>query len=138
MKNTYLTNLDLKSTDLGLLLFRIFISGLMLTHGWPKLVRFFGAEEINFSDPFGLGESFTFTLAVFSEFVCSIFILFGFLTRLASIPLISTMLVAALVIHMSDGFGRQELPLLYAAGFILLLLTGPGKYSIDFKLLNKK
>lgn len=138
MKNSYITNLDLKSTDIGLLIFRIAIAGLMLTHGFPKLMRFFGPEEITFGDPLGFGQTFTFTFAVFAEFVCSVLIIFGFLTRLAAIPLIITMATVALIVHMPDGFGKQELPLLYLAGFIFLLLAGPGKYSLDFALLKKK
>ena len=137
MKNSYTTNLNLKNLDLGLLIFRVAIAGLMLTHGFPKLTRFFGPEEITFGDPLGFGPTVTFTLAVFAEFVCSVLVIFGFLTRIAAIPLIITMAVAALVVHMPDGFGKQELPLLYMFGFILLFLSGGGKYSLDF-ILNRK
>ncbi|MCM8570146.1 DoxX family protein [Gramella jeungdoensis] len=138
MKNTYTTNLDLRSLDFGLLIFRVAIAGLMLTHGFSKFTRFFGIEEITFGDPLGFGQTFTFTFAVFAEFFCSVLIIFGFLTRIAAIPLIITMGVAALVVHMPDGFGKQELPLLYMFGFILLLFSGPGKYSLDFFLGKRK
>lgn len=138
MKNTYSTNLNLSHVDIGLLIFRIGISALMLTHGYPKLLRFFGSEEISFADPLGMGEVTSFTFAVFAEFVCSILIILGFGTRLAAIPLIGTMAVAALIVHMPDGFGRQELPLLYLFGYILLFFTGGGKYSLDWYLLSTK
>lgn len=138
MKNTYTTNLDLRGLDFGLLIFRIAIAGLMLTHGFPKFTRFFGTEEITFGDPLGFGQTFTFTFAVFAEFFCSVLIIFGFITRIAAIPLIITMGVAALVVHIPDGFAKQELPLLYMFGFILLLFSGPGKYSLDFFLSKRK
>lgn len=138
MKNTYSTILNLPQVDIGLLIFRLGISGLMLTHGYPKLVRFFGSEEIAFADPLGLGQVATFTFAVFAEFVCSILIILGLGTRLAVIPLIATMAIAALVVHASDGFGRQELPLLYLFGYILLFFTGSGKYSLDWSLLHSR
>lgn len=138
MKNTYSTNLNLSHVDIGLFIFRIGISALMLTHGYPKLLRFFGSEEIAFADPLGMGEVASFTFAVFAEFICSILIILGFGTRLAAIPLIGTMAVAALIVHMPDGFGRQELPLLYLVGYILLFFTGGGKYSLDWFLLKKK
>lgn len=138
MKNSYSTSLNLQSVDIALLIFRIAIAGLMLTHGIPKLITFFNSEEIAFADPIGLGETVSFTFAVFAEFVCSVLIIFGFGTRLAAIPLIITMAVAALIVHMPDGFGRQELPLLYMFGFILLMLTGAGKYSVDHFLMLKK
>lgn len=138
MRNTYTTILDLQKVDLGLLIFRIGISGLMLTHGIPKLLRFFGSEEIVFGDPLGLGQVTTFTLAVFAEFLCSILIIIGLGTRIAAIPLIITMSVVAFIVHAPDGFGRQELPLLYLFGFILLFLTGSGKYSLDQYFLSSK
>lgn len=138
MNTKYKTNLNLKNIDLGLLIFRILIGGLMLTHGTPKLLDFFSSEELKFADPLGLGEGLTFGLAVFAEFVCSVFLMFGFLTRFASIPLIFTMIVAAFVVHLNDPFANKELPLLFLAGFILLAFTGAGKYSLDFFLLKKK
>lgn len=138
MKNTYSTNLNLPKVDIGLLIFRMGISALILTHGVPKLIRFFGSEEIAFRDPLGLGEVITFTFAVFAEFICAVLVLIGLGTRLAVIPLIITMGVVALIVHAPDGFGRQELPLLYLAGFILLFFTGSGKYSLDHYFMAKK
>ncbi len=138
MKNTYSTNLNLRNVDLGLLIFRLGISALMLTHGIPKLVKFFGSEEIVFADPLGFGAVTTFTLAVFAEFVCSVLVILGLGTRLAVIPLIATMAVAALIVHVPDGFGSQELPLLFLTGWVLLFFTGAGKYSLDWYLLSLK
>ena len=139
MRNTYTTNLSLPKVDIGLLIFRIGIAGLMLTHGTPKLIRFFGSEEITFADPLGLGQVLTFSFAVFAEFICAVLVLLGLGTRLAVIPLILTMAVAALIVHASDGFRVQELPLLFLFGFLLLFFTGSGKYSLDhYFLMSKK
>lgn len=136
--DSYRTNINLLNADVGLLIFRVSISLLMLTHGLPKLLKFFGPEELGFADPIGLGETITFTLAVFSEFFCAAFILFGFITRFAALPLITSTFVAAFIVHKADGFADQELPLLFMSGFILLAFTGPGKYSIDFWMNKKK
>lgn len=136
--NSYKTNLNLVNVDIGLLIFRIAISALMLTHGLPKLLKFFGPEEIVFADPLGLGETFSFTLAVFAEFICSAFIIFGFLTRFSAIPIFITMAIAAFIVHAPDGFGKQELPLLFMCGFLLLVICGGGKYSLDYLLQNRK
>ena len=139
MRNTYTTNLSLPKVDIGLLIFRIGIAGLMLTHGTPKLIRFFGSEEITFADPLGLGQVLTFSFAVFAEFICAVLVFLGLGTRLAVIPLILTMGVAALLVHASDGFRVQELPLLFLFGFLLLFFTGSGKYSLDhYFLMSKK
>lgn len=138
MKNTYSTNLNLSHVDLGLLIFRVGISALMLTHGYPKLLKFFGSEEITFGDPLGIGATTSFLLVVFAEFICSVLVLIGLGTRLAVIPIIITMAVAAFIVHATDGFGSQELPILYILGFTLLLFTGSGKYSLDWYFLSKK
>lgn len=72
--------------------------------------KLFGGEEITFADPFGLGPAPSLALAVFAEVFCSILIMLGIFTRLSVIPLIITMLVAWLMVHISDPFGDQELP----------------------------
>jgi putative oxidoreductase len=43
------------------------------------------------------------------------------------------MLVAAFIVHLDDPFKRKELALLYLVGFLVVLLMGPGKYSLDKK-----
>ncbi len=138
MKNSYFTTLNPAHVDIGLLIFRIGIAVLMLTHGIPKLIKFFGPDPIQFADPLGLGEVTSFTLVVFAEFVCSVLLLVGFATRFAAIPLVINTFVIAVIVHMPDGFGSQELPLLYLTGYILLFFTGGGKYSLDHYFLTAK
>lgn len=104
---------------------------MMLTHGIPKIMRFFSGNEIKFADPFGLGPEISLAMAAFAEGICSILVILGFKTRLASIPIILTMLTAAFYAHWDDPFGRKELPLLFCVVFISLLLTGGGAYSLD-------
>ncbi|HET7361778.1 MAG TPA: DoxX family protein [Salinimicrobium sp.] len=137
MKNTYPTNLTLPKVDLGLLVFRIAISGMMLTHGIPKLITLFGSGEIAFGDPIGLGSVTSFTLVLIAEFICAILVLVGLGTRLAVIPLIIDMTVAAFFYHLPEGFRTMEIPLLYLIGFGLLFFTGSGKYSLDYYFLSK-
>ena len=117
--------------DIGLLLVRLMAGGMMLTHGIPKLLRFFGDDPIKFADPFGLGPVISLSLAVFAEVICSVLIIIGFKTRLATIPLMLTMLTAAFYAHWNDPFGRKELPLLYFTVFVAILIFGAGKYALD-------
>lgn len=135
---SYQTILDLKNTDIGILLLRIGVGGLMLTHGIPKLNRLFGSEPIQFADPIGIGVEASLTLAVFSEVICSILIIVGLATKLASIPLLITMLVAVFIVHADDPFQRVELGLFYLLVYIVLLFTGSGKYSLDHYFLKRK
>jgi putative oxidoreductase len=81
--------------NLWLLILRLSAGGFMLTHGYPKLTRLFDGGEIKFGDPIGIGPAASLVLAVFAEFLCAILVGLGLFTRLSSIPLIITMLVAA-------------------------------------------
>ena len=136
MRKLLYTSYDKLSINLWLLILRVSIAGFMLTHGYPKLTRLFEAGEIKFSDPIGLGPEISLVLTVFSEFICSILIGLGLFTRIATIPLIITMLVAAFIMHGADPFARKELALMYMLIYITLLVFGGGKYSVD-KLFYK-
>jgi len=109
----------------------------MLTHGIPKISRLM-ADEVKFADPFGLGPTVSLALATFAEVICAILVMIGFKIRLATIPLMVTMLTAAFYAHWDDPFGRKELPLLFFLTFLGLLVFGGGKFSIDGFLANRK
>ena len=119
-------------TDLALALLRITISGMMLTHGIPKIERLF-SSPIEFGDPIGVGPTLSLILALIGEVVAPILIIIGFKTKLATIPAIITMFVAAFIVHLNDDFGTKEKALLYLVGFVVVFLAGPGKYAIDNK-----
>jgi putative oxidoreductase len=131
--------------NFGLLIFRIGVSIMMLTHGYPKLLKIIDA---NFQpgDPLGVGaeasmimagfSEFALVLAGFAEFICSIFLIFGLATRCALVPLIITMSVALTFVHIDDPFKSQEKAFFYLLAYLFMLITGPGKYSIDQKLFN--
>ncbi len=135
---SYTTNLNLRATDVALLIFRVWISAMMLIHGIPKLMTLFGPNEIAFADPIGLGVTASLALAVFAEVICSCLLILGLATRLAAIPLMVTMCVAIFAVHIPDGWSRQELPSLYLAGYVLLMLTGAGKFSLDRIFVKKR
>lgn len=109
----------------------------MLTHGIPKFTKFLEGGEIKFGDPLGVGVITSLALAVFAEVVCSLLLIVGFATRLACIPLITTMAIAAFVVHAEDPLGTKEKALLFLLIYITLLVTGSGNFSVD-KLLSKK
>lgn len=120
-----------KHINFALLVLRIAVGILMLTHGLGKFSRLFGEGPIQFSDPIGIGATASLILAIFAEVLCSILLIFGLGTRLVVIPLLITMLVAALIHHTDDPFRKQELPLLYASIYFFIALAGAGKMSID-------
>lgn len=118
-------------TDFAIFLLRIVSGSFMLfAHGLPKLNRLFSSGEITFADPLGIGTVPSLTLAVFSEFFCSILLVLGLLTRASLIPLIITMFVAAFIHHSDDPFLQMEKALLFLLIFVVLFLTGPGKFAL--------
>lgn len=124
--------------NLSLLIIRLGAGGMMLTHGIPKIGRLFGEGPVRFSDPFGLGPEISLGLAIIAEVICTVLVMLGLKTRLATIPLILTMLTAAFYAHWNDPFGKKELPLLFACVFLGILAFGGGKFAIDSFLKKKK
>ncbi len=117
---------------IGLLLLRLGFSGLMLTHGIPKLMNLVQGN-LEFSDPLGIGAVPSLILTVIGEVICPLLIIIGYKTRLAAIPAAITMAVAAFVVHGADPLGTKEKALVYLFAFLVIALTGPGKYSVDRK-----
>lgn len=125
------------SPDVAILLIRITGAALIMTHGFPKFLRILEGD-LGFADPIGLGPELSLILVTFAEFVCAIFVLIGFATRLALIPMIFNMLVIVFVAHSGDPFGDKELPLFFMLTYIALFLTGAGAYSLDSKVFGKR
>ncbi|MDF1543697.1 MAG: DoxX family protein [bacterium] len=122
----------------GLLVIRL-ATGLIMSlgHGYGKLIGYSDRMH-QFPDPLGVSSPVSLALTVFAEFFCGLALAAGFLTRAAVIPLIITMLVAVLIIHINDPFKKQELGLLYLAPYLAILLMGPGKLSLDYLFFGKK
>lgn len=118
--------------NLGLLLLRLGMGGLMLTHGIPKLMQLIDGN-FEFGDPIGIGSMATLILAVIAEAICPILVIIGLRARIASVLTIITMAVAAFVIHAADPIAMKEKALLYLIGFLVIAICGPGKLSIDRK-----
>ena len=119
------------STRSTLLLFaRIIFGFLFLTHGIAKIF-FYSEKPDSFPDPLGFGNALSLWLVLFAEVVCSIGFMLGALFRLCLVPMIFTMCIAFFVIHAGDPLTAKEPSLMYLTLFVLLFITGPGKYSID-------
>ncbi|MFN3402485.1 MAG: DoxX family protein [Cytophagaceae bacterium] len=124
--------------DLGILVLRICAGGIMaIAHGWPKLANY-AEKSQTFKDVFGIGSEANLILAILAEFFCGLLITIGLFTRLASVPLFITMFIAFFLVHAADPFQKKELALLYMLMYVILILTGPGKYSADFYFCKDK
>ena len=122
--------------NLLLLLLRISVGVLMLTHGYPKLVKLV-TGDFAFPDPIGLGSELSLALATFAEFICSLLIIVGYRSRLAAMPLIFTMLVALLLVHGDEPVFEHWNILLYIFSYAILIYLGGGKYSLTYYLYNR-
>lgn len=119
-----------KLISLLILAVRLVFGVLFLLHGIDKLMNFSVLSE-TFPSVLGLGSYTTLMLSVFTEFCCSLFLIAGLLERIMLIPMIISMGVAFFDVHdamMPEG----ELSLIYLIVFIILFLTGPGRYSVDY------
>ena len=114
----------------AMLLLRIGAGGIIMSHGYDKLVHFAGYSS-KFMNFMGIGSTASLSLVIFAEFFCSIFLIIGLFSRLATIPLIIAMGVALVKAHKLDVFGDGEKSALFLVCFVVLLLCGPGKASLD-------
>lgn len=113
-----------------MLLIRVVMGILIMSHGYDKLIHF-SEYKVDFYNFVGLGSTSSLLLIIFAEFFCALFITIGLFTRIIAVPLIIAMIVVVFDVHKLDFFGKAELGTLYLTGFIVLLLCGPGKASVD-------
>lgn len=132
------TNSNSVFKDIILLIVRIFIGFAMLSHGFPKLQMLLEGGDIQFYDFLGMGPTVTLTLTVFAEFACSIFLILGLFTRVALGFLVFTMVIAGFVVHGADPFEKREMSLIYLSVYLLFMVFGPGKISVDFMIEKRK
>ena len=130
IKNCLFNKVSHSYQETGELILRLVLGFFMLSHGWGKLSSFSEKSEF-FPDPLGMGSALSLSLATFSEFFCSIFLILGLFTRFAALNILITMLVAGLIFHAADPFGKKELALLYAAGFLYFTIVGGNRFSLD-------
>jgi len=126
--------MDRHQVSLGLLFLRVFGGGLLIqgrAWTWNEMIRL---DRPLFSDPFGVGGEFYWMLTLFSEFLCTVFVMLGIFTRFTAVPPLVVMLVMALALPPGTVWSTRETYLLYALPFFVLTFTGPGDYSVDGKV----
>lgn len=120
----------------GLLIMRIGLGAMMITHGYPKLMggpekwTKLGAAMSN------LGvhsyPAFWGFMAGASEAIGGLLVLLGLFFRPSCILIVFTMIVAAAKhIEQGDGLSGAGHAIELAFAFIGLMFVGPGKYSVD-------
>jgi putative oxidoreductase len=135
--------LPTSSVDAQLLVLRVGIGlTLFLKHGWEK-VSTLSLANPHFADPLHIGTTPSWIFAVFSDGICSLLIAVGIGTRwLSGLCFINIFVAWALVHHFAflgknPGADHGELIVQYLIAFAVLLMGGPGRYSVDGMLADK-
>jgi putative oxidoreductase len=128
----------------GIFLLRVVLGLAMLIHGYPKVIPTGGPFHIH-SLSAALGHSahaatllglppWFGTLSALTEFLGGLLLILGLLTRFAAFLVTADLLTFLILADIHHGYAASEYPLALAAIAFLLLLTGPGKASLDRKL----
>lgn len=111
--------------NFAMLLLRLGVGLLMLMQSGMYKLTHFSDLSAKFYNFLGMGPQASLVLTIFAEVFCSFFI-----TRLAVVPLIITMCVAFFGAH-NGNVQEGSAALLYLFAYLVLLLLGPGRVSVD-------
>lgn len=122
--------------DMGKLILRLLVGGLILFHGVAKIMKPGTVEYIG-SLLSGYGIPGIAAYAVYiGEVIAPLMIIVGFYCRLGALLVAITMIVAILLMHTGDIFSltehggwRLELQAFYLFGAVAIMQLGPGQYS---------
>lgn len=126
-------NYKAKSDDVGKLILRVTVGGLMLFHGISKL-----STGVSWIEGMLGGLGFIAYGVYLAEVIAPILILAGWWTRPAALLIVIDMLVAILLVFGSRIFTIREmgggwtieLEAFFLLGALALWFTGAGKYSV--------
>lgn len=121
--------------NMAMLLLRLVFGILLMYIGYRKLTGF-NAMKGEFMNFMGIGSTASLALVVFAEFFCALFIVIGVFTRLACVPVIILLSVALFISHNGEVFGTGQTATLFLTAFLVILILGPGKVSVD-GMINK-
>src|ERR671928_1080210 len=126
-----------KLAQFGPLPIRIIAGIAFIIHGLPKLSNVAGTEHF-FANMVGLPAAMALPIGLL-EVIGGIALLVGVLTRIASILFIIEMIGSTIVAKLPKGFvGGYELDLLLLSIAVSLILSGPGRISIEWNILKRE
>ena len=124
------------NTDYLYFVFRVFAGLLFAQHGFQKILGMFGGvggKAVPLASLFGA--------AGLIELIAGLAIAFGLFTRLAAVISAIEMIVAYFMVHASQNLmpliNQGELALLYFASFLVLMVYGAKKWSLESAILKK-
>ncbi len=124
-----------RAADLAPFLLRVVVGVIFAVHGYQKLMMgvpgvsgFLGSLGFPVPDVFAV-------LLIAAELVGGILLILGLFTHWAAKILAFVAIVALVTVHLKNGFslatGGYEYILLIFVASVSLMITGPGKWSLD-------
>lgn len=141
LKKCFATRVIAVDTEVVMLITRLVVGCAMAAHGWGKI-----QSPMSWMGPDAPVPGFFQFLAAFAEFGGGIALAIGFVTRLASLDIAITMVVAALIhaVVLKDPFissgqgGSYEMAVLYLLFSVYFVVQGPGRFSLDSKVFGNR
>lgn len=117
---------------------RLFLAWEFGEAGWEKLhgENWFADIQTNFTYPINLLPATTaWQMVTWTELIGSGLLVLGLGTRLSAVALLVIDIVAWLSVHAANGYNvcdnGYKLPLIYLLILAVIILSGPGKASLD-------
>ncbi len=125
--------------ETGLTLIRIIVAASMIYHG----SEVFSSEAMQGYFQWDIFKNssaakFMVYAGKAAEFAGGIFLLVGLFTRIALLVLIGTLAYIAFFVGHGKIWYEDQYPFLFVLLFLVIFFTGPGKFSLDYKLFGKK
>ncbi len=127
----------IRAMDVGLFIVRLALGIIFIAHGGQKVFGWFGGRglEATVTGFAGMGIPAAMAyLAAFTEFFGGIAVVIGLLSRLASLGLAVTMVVAIVMVHGKNGFFAPtgfEYNLALLAMALAVAVAGPGRIAVS-------
>ncbi len=122
----------------GLLALRLSV-GVQLAafHGWDKF-QTYSQRVATFPDPLTIGHKHSLTGTVIAELACGFLLALGALGRAMALVVAFSLTLTLFWHQAGDPWRRRETTVLYLAASVVLLIMGPGKYSLDGYVRGRK
>jgi putative oxidoreductase len=127
------------ANDIGLFVLRVILGVIFFAHGGQKVMGWFGGpgldQTVQGFSAMGIPAPLAY-LAAFTELLGGLAMILGVFSRIAAVGLAITMVVAAVMVHLPNGFFMGPKPgieytLALFAMSVAILFTGPGRLALS-------